>query len=85
MIDALLADERTATAYDTITTENTTLGNCPLTKTLEAMSLLTPRQGARKRSVDLANQQALYNQHLPKRLLSRRLSTHQPLDLDYVN
>ena len=69
MIEALLIDERTITAHDVITADNTSLGHCPLTRKLEAMSLMTPRQESRKRSVDLANQQALYHSQLSRRLL----------------
>ncbi|KAI8987661.1 hypothetical protein BDF20DRAFT_813849, partial [Mycotypha africana] len=48
---------------DDICVENTHSHlECPLTKKLEELTVLTPRQGARKRSVDLANQQqAIYN------------------------
>ncbi|KAG1437838.1 hypothetical protein G6F56_012908 [Rhizopus delemar] len=79
-IEQLLIDERTASAQDTITVENTSFGQCPLTKKLEAMSLLTARQGARKKSVDLANEQALYHK-LPRRLLKmkRASSCHYPI------
>ncbi|CEG66763.1 hypothetical protein RMATCC62417_03286 [Rhizopus microsporus] len=69
LIEALLIDERTITAHDVITADNTSLGHCPLTRKLEAMSLMTPRQESRKRSVDLANQQALYHSQLSRRLL----------------
>ncbi|PHZ16858.1 uncharacterized protein RHIMIDRAFT_243018 [Rhizopus microsporus ATCC 52813] len=48
LIEALLIDERTITAHDMITADNTNLGHCPLTRKLEAMSLMTPRQESRK-------------------------------------
>ncbi|KAG1182303.1 hypothetical protein G6F35_015641 [Rhizopus arrhizus] len=83
LIEALLIDEKTATAQDTITVDNTqTTSHCPLTRKLEAMSLLTARQGARKKSVDLANQQALYHNHLPKRLLKIKRNHHHPIELE---
>ncbi|KAI9279364.1 hypothetical protein BY458DRAFT_502856 [Sporodiniella umbellata] len=82
-IENLLIDERTATAQDTITFENTTsVGACPLTKQLEAMSLLTARQGARKKSVDLANEQALYHTQSPKRLLKTKRAFSCPSTSD---
>ncbi|KAI8971107.1 hypothetical protein BDB01DRAFT_812338 [Pilobolus umbonatus] len=45
---------------------------CPLTRKMEDMSVLTPRQGARKRSVDLANQQALSNDCISSSLLRKK-------------
>lgn len=55
-----------------ITVENTSSKqDCPLTRKLEEMSVLTPRQGARKRSVDLANQQAFSHYTSSGLLLSK--------------
>ncbi|GAN02340.1 hypothetical protein MAM1_0020d01783 [Mucor ambiguus] len=53
VIDSLLLK-----VFDEITPDNTNDMECPLTEKLQGMSVLTPHQGARKRSVDLANQQA---------------------------
>ncbi|KAG2194829.1 hypothetical protein INT47_007891 [Mucor saturninus] len=76
IIKSLLTDGRTATSFDKITVSNT-LGfqDCPLTKKLEEMSVLTPRQGARKRSVDHANQQA-FNPYASPGLLTKPRRSH---------
>lgn len=55
---------------DDITVENTSALDCPLVQKLQDMTVLTPHQGARKRSVDLANQQA-FNHYSSHRLLSK--------------
>lgn len=76
IINGLLTDGRTATSFDEITVSNTTdLQDCPLTKKLEEMSVLTPRQGARKRSVDHANQQA-FNPYASPGLLTKPRRNH---------
>ncbi|KAI8326851.1 hypothetical protein EDC96DRAFT_502598 [Choanephora cucurbitarum] len=75
IIDRLLLDSRTISASDDITVENTDTLDCPLTKKLDEMTVLTSHQGARKRSVDLANQQA-YHHHPVNSLLVKR-SHHQ--------
>jgi hypothetical protein len=68
IIQQLLLNGST-TNDDEITVENTSgLQDCPLTRKLEEMSVLTPHQGARKRSVDLANQQA-FNHYTSSGLL----------------
>lgn len=53
-----------------ITVENTNPLDCPLVRKLDDMTVLTPHQGARKRSVDLANQQA-FRHYASSRLLSK--------------
>lgn len=53
-----------------VTVENTSSLDCPLVHKLNDMTVLTPHQGARKRSVDLANQQA-FNHYSSSRLLSK--------------
>ncbi|KAI9359483.1 hypothetical protein BD770DRAFT_409724 [Pilaira anomala] len=75
MIEALLVDSSTARSFDEITVSNTSTMDCPLTKKLEDMSVLTPRQGARKRSVDHANELA-YNHYSSSRLLSKPKRSH---------
>lgn len=57
--------------FDEITPDNTNNMECPLTEKLQNMSVLTPHQGARKRSVDLANQQA-FNHYTSSGLLLRK-------------
>ncbi|KAI9244067.1 hypothetical protein BY458DRAFT_495272 [Sporodiniella umbellata] len=85
LIDDLLEDQRKASSFDIITTENTLIDHCPLTKKLENMSLLTARQGARKKSIDIANHQALYSDRLNRRLLKYgKLSAHQSSEHDKV-
>jgi hypothetical protein len=64
-------DGNTVSAFDEITVGNTSDLDCPLTKKLEEMSVLTPHQGARKRSVDLANQQA-FNHYTSSGLLANK-------------
>lgn len=71
IIDNLLIDGSTVSAFDEITVGNTSDLDCPLTKKLEEMSVLTPHQGARKRSVDLANQQA-FNHYTSSGLLTNK-------------
>ncbi|KAL9557515.1 hypothetical protein MBANPS3_001322 [Mucor bainieri] len=66
VIDSLLLK-----VFDEITPDNTDNMECPLTEKLQSMSVLTPHQGARKRSVDLANQQA-FNHYASSGLLLRR-------------
>lgn len=76
IIKSLLTDGRTATSFDEITVSNTSdFQDCPLTRKLEEMSVLTPRQGARKRSVDHANQQA-YNPYASPGLLAKPRRNH---------
>ncbi|KAL7319339.1 hypothetical protein PS15m_002488 [Mucor circinelloides] len=57
--------------FDEITPDNTNGMECPLTEKLQSMSVLTPHQGARKRSVDLANQQA-FSHYASSGLLLRK-------------
>lgn len=71
IIDNLLIDGGTVSSFDEITVGNTSDLECPLTKKLEEMSVLTPHQGARKRSVDLANQQA-FNHYTSSGLLANK-------------
>lgn len=66
VIDSLLLK-----VFDEITPDNTNGMECPLTEKLQSMSVLTPHQGARKRSVDLANQQA-FNHYASSGLLLRK-------------
>lgn len=66
VIDSLLLK-----VFDEITPDNTNDMECPLTDKLQSMSVLTPHQGARKRSVDLANQQA-FNHYTSSGLLLRK-------------
>ncbi|KAL0138990.1 hypothetical protein V8B55DRAFT_1519792 [Mucor lusitanicus] len=66
VIDSLLLK-----VYDEITPDNTNDMECPLTDKLQSMSVLTPHQGARKRSVDLANQQA-FSHYASSGLLLRK-------------
>ena len=73
IIDNLLMNGGTASSLDEITVGNTSSIDCPLTKKLEELSVLTPHQGARKRSVDLANQQAFTHY-----TSSRLLPSHKP-------
>lgn len=76
IIKSLLTDGRTATSFDEITVSNTSgFQDCPLTRKLEEMSVLTPRQGARKRSVDHANQQA-FNPYASPGLLTKPRRNH---------
>lgn len=67
----LLEGNTTISCFDEVTAENTANTDCPLTKRLESMSVYTPHQGARKRSVDLANQQA-FNHYTSSGLLLRK-------------
>jgi hypothetical protein len=71
----LLEGKATVSCLDEVTAENTDSMDCPLTKRLESMSVYTPRQGARKRSVDLANQQA-FNHYSSSGLLLRKSKKH---------
>ncbi|KAI9487131.1 MAG: hypothetical protein EXX96DRAFT_551931 [Benjaminiella poitrasii] len=64
-------EELLQTVFDEVTAETTNGTDCPLTRRLEEMSVLTPHQGARKRSVDLANQQA-YSSYTSNGLLLRK-------------
>lgn len=84
MIEALLVDSSTARSFDEITVSNTSTMDCPLTKKLEDMSVLTPRQGARKRSVDHANQLA-YNHYSSSGLLSKPKRSHGCPSIFYNN
>ncbi|KAI8384182.1 hypothetical protein BD560DRAFT_385234 [Blakeslea trispora] len=76
IIDRLLLDRRTISASDEITPDNTDTLDCPLTKKLDEMTVLTSHQGARKRSVDLANQQAYH--HSPSNSLLVKRSQPRP-------
>ncbi|RCH92898.1 hypothetical protein CU098_000984, partial [Rhizopus stolonifer] len=80
MIDRLLLDSSTISSLDEITAENTNPLECPLTKKLDEMSVLTPHQGARKRSVDLANHQASYH-YTSNSLLLKRQSKRPSLSM----
>ncbi|GAA5799411.1 hypothetical protein HPULCUR_004826 [Helicostylum pulchrum] len=76
IIESLLVDGRTARAFDEITASNTTSTiDCPLTKKLEDLSVLTPRQCARKRSVDYANKLA-HNHYTSSSLLTKPKRAH---------
>ncbi|KAI8083527.1 hypothetical protein BDF21DRAFT_416118 [Thamnidium elegans] len=75
IIESLLVDGSTARAFDEITVSNTSTMDCPLTKKLEDMSVLTPRQGARKRSVDHANHLA-YSHYTSSSLLTKPKRNH---------
>ncbi|KAI7901906.1 uncharacterized protein BX663DRAFT_512785 [Cokeromyces recurvatus] len=66
-----MIEELLLTVFDEVTVESTNHLDCPLTRKLEEMSVLTPHQGARKRSVDLANQQA-YSNYSSNGLLFRK-------------
>lgn len=76
IIESLLEDGCIARAFDEITVSNTTSAmDCPLTKKLEDLSVLTPRQCARKRSVDHANLLA-YSHYTSSSLLTKPKRKH---------
>jgi hypothetical protein len=67
LIDTLLVDVNNA--QDGLSCFDNSLN---LTNQMEAMSVLTPRQGARKRSVDLANSKALSKNYFSGSLLRKK-------------
>ncbi|KAI8371663.1 uncharacterized protein BYT42DRAFT_548491 [Radiomyces spectabilis] len=79
-IDELLMEKND----DEILSEN---HNSQLTRQLQDMSILTPRQNARKRSVDLANAQARSNDYVSDSLLRRssRLHNSPPTAAVFMN
>jgi hypothetical protein len=84
IIEQLLLEGKAAVScFDEVTAENTNNTECPLTKRLESMSVYTPHQGARKRSVDLANQQAFSHYTSSGLLLRKPKKMNSPPSIFY--